>query len=306
VPQPDATIVVTTRDRPGLVAGAVDSALAQTLPAVEVIVVDDASTDPPRLARDDQRLRLLRTSRPGGVCAARNLGLQAARGRWISFLDDDDRLLPDMLTASLEAARASTLPRPVAVLSALVDVDAQGRITRRLPPGTVAKGGHYSLEEGTWDHLPAHNTLVAPTEVVRTIGGWDPALRTWEHTDFFLRLNAVCSIQGLDRVTYRRLGHRSDRLSQHLPDRADSIQRTLAKHAVAFARHPRRRAHYLRALGLARLRMGQWGPAVSASARALLVAPGSAKGAGQLLASLSGPLLFGLLDPSRRPQGPGR
>jgi hypothetical protein len=225
-------------------------------------------------------------------------GPVAARGSWITFLDDDDRLLPDMVAAALKAARASTLPRPVAVLSTLDDVDEQGNIIRRLPPATVAKGGRYSLEEDTRDHLPAHNSLVAPTGLVRGIGGWDEALRTWEHTDFFLRLNAVCSIQGLERVTYRRLVHRSDRLSGNLPDRVDSIQRTLDKHATTFARSPRRRAHYLRAMGLAQLRMGHWGPAVAASAQALVAAPRSARNAGQLLASLAGPGVWTLLDPN--------
>jgi len=306
VPQPDVTIVITTRDRPGLVEGAVGSALAQTGPSVEVVVVDDASTVPVGLNTTDHRLRLLRTRRSRGVCAARNHGLAAAHGHWVTFLDDDDRLLPGMLAVSLEAANASTLPPPVAVLSALEDVDAQGRTTRRLRPATLAKGRHYSLEDAQ-DHLPAHNTLVAPTEVVRAAGGWDEALRAWEHTDFFLRLNAICSIQGEGRVTYRRVAHRSDRLSEDLPARIESIQRTLAKHQAAFAQHPRRHAHYLRAMALARLRMGQWGPAVVASARGVLVSPSSAKGVGQLLASVAGPWVWAQLDPrSQRWRRPPR
>ena len=296
---PEVTIVITTRDRLGAVEGAIDSALAQTVPDIEVVVVDDASTEPVRLARTDDRLRLLRIRRPGGVCAARNRGLAAARGRWITFLDDDDRLLPDMLAASLAAARASALPPPVAVLSALADVDDQGRITRRLRPATLAKGGHYSLHTAAGDHLPTHNTLVAPTEVVRAIGAWDEALRTWEHTDFFLRLNAACSIQGLERVTYRRLAHRSGRLSENLPARIDSIERTLAKHQTVFTQHPWRHAHFLGAMGLARLRLGQWGPAVALSARALRLAPCRPKGIAQLLASLAGPRVWSLLDRAR-------
>ena len=298
--EPDVTIVITTRNRPALVERALDSALAQTLRAIEVVVVDDASTEPIRLTRVDDRVRMSRTERSKGVCAARNQGLAAARGRWVTFLDDDDRLLPDMLVTSLEAARASTLPPPVAVLSALEDVDELGRTTRTLRPATLAKGRHYSLEEGTLDHLPTHNTLVVPTEVVRAIGGWDEALHAWVHTDFFLRLNAVCSIQGVERVTYQRLVHRSGRLSENLPARVDSIQRTLVKHQAAFAQHPRRHAHYLGAMGLAWLRMGRWGPAVVATTRALRRAPWRPRGAAQWLASLAGPRVWALLDPGAR------
>jgi hypothetical protein len=188
-------------------------------------------------------------------------------------------------------------------------VDEQGRIIRRLQPATLARGGRYSLEEGSGDHLPAHNSLVAPTEVVRAIGGWDEALFTWEHIDFFLRLNAICSLQAVERVMYRRVVHRSDRLSGNLPDRVDSIRRTLTKHSTTFAQHPRRRAHYLRAMALAQLRMGQWGSPLATSVRALLLAPGSAKGAGQLLATLAGPKVCSLLAPhagrwDRNPVGP--
>jgi glycosyltransferase involved in cell wall biosynthesis len=297
MPTPDLTIVITTRDRPAdMVNGAVDSALAQTLPAIEVVVVDDASTEPFRPASSDNRLRLLRTPRPAGVCAARNLGVRAAGGRWITFLDDDDRLLPDMAAASLAAVRASALPPPIAVVSALEDVDELGRPIRTLRPATVARGGHYSLGRGTAEHLPTHNTLVVPTEVLRAVGGWDEALRSWEHVDLFLRLNAACSIQGLDQVTYRRQAHRSGRLSQDLPARIDSVQRTLAKHQAAFARHPRRHAHYLGAVGLAWLRLGRRGPAVEMSARALRVWPWRLSGVAQLLASVAGSRIWRLVD----------
>jgi glycosyltransferase involved in cell wall biosynthesis len=296
MPPPDVTIVITTRDRPGLVDGAVDSALAQTVRAIEVVVVDDASTEPVRLARTDSRLCLLRTRGPGGVCAARNQGLAAARGRWITFLDDDDRLLPDMVAASLAAAHASALPPPIAVLSALEDVDERGRSIRTLRPVTVTRGGHYSLGHGTPDHLPVHNTLLAPTEVVRDVGGWDEALWSWEHIDLFLRLNAACSIQGLGQVTYRRLAHRSGRLSENLPARIDSIQRTLAKHQTLFAQHPRRHAHYLGAMGVAWLRLGYWGPAVRVSVQALQVWPWRLRGVAHLLASLAGPRIWSLVD----------
>ncbi len=123
---PEVTVVITTRDRPALVARAVESALAQTLQAIEVIVVDDASAEPLRLARADTRLQIIRRTSSTGVCAARNAGLSVARGRWVTFLDDDDELVPDMLETSLRAARASELPPPVAVLAGIEELDPDG------------------------------------------------------------------------------------------------------------------------------------------------------------------------------------
>ena len=76
-----ATIVIPTHDRPGLLERAVASALAQTTPDLQVVVVDDGSTPPVRLPSPDPRLQVVRNPRPLGPSAARNLGLKAAAGR---------------------------------------------------------------------------------------------------------------------------------------------------------------------------------------------------------------------------------
>jgi len=296
---PEVTVVITTRDRSDLVKRAIESALDQTLPAIEVVVVDDASAQPLRIGCVDERLLVLRRSSSTGVCAARNAGLAAARGRWVTFLDDDDELVPDMLETSLRAAHASTLPRPVAVLAGIEEVDRDGHTTRALLPVTSPKGGHYGLDRTGQGDFATYNTLVCPTETLAAIGGWDEALKAWEHADLFLRLNQVCSIQGVERVLYRRRDHRTGRLSANLQARADSLQRTLAKHRAAFAQHPERHAHYLGAMGITWLRLGRWRPAMAATTRSLFLAPRRAKGVAQWLASLAGPRIWALLDPDR-------
>ena len=297
---PEVTVVITTRDRPSLVSRAVESALTQTVQAIEVIVVDDASVQPLRLGHADTRLQVLRRPSSTGVCAARNAGLAVARGRWVTFLDDDDELAPDMLETSLRAARASKLPPPVAVLAGIEEVDRYGHTTRIRLPVTSARGGRYALDPTMDGDFATHNTLVCPTGLMLAIGGWDEALRAWEHTDLFLRLNQVCSIQGVARVLYRRRDHRTSRLSSNLEARADSLHHTLAKHRAALARHPDRHAHYLGAMGITWLRLGCWRRAVAATTHALWLAPRRPKGVAQWLASLAGPRIWTQLDPERR------
>jgi glycosyltransferase involved in cell wall biosynthesis len=297
LPDPNVSIVIPTRDRPRLVRRAIASALAQTTPDLEVLVVDDGSVEPVR-PPDDGRVRVIRQERPRGPCAARNLAMAAARGQWITFLDDDDELEPDMLAVSLRGAGESALPPPVAVLSGIDVVDQQGRLLERRLPVTLPRGRRYSLEDDQRRSFLTHNTLVAPLEVLWGIGGWDETLPAWEHDDLFLRLNAVCSIQGLDTITYRMTANASFRLSKDLLARAVGIERTLAKHRPLFAGNPERHAYLLGALGLAYLRAGRWVLAVTATSRSLLVRP-RARTCGWWLASLAGPRIVSVADRAR-------
>jgi glycosyltransferase involved in cell wall biosynthesis len=260
-------------------------------------VVDDGSAEPPRLAWADARLRLLRHELSQGVCAARNRGLADARGRFITFLDDDDRLLPHMVERSLQAIAGSALPSPVAALSALEDVDPGG-----LPlggvrqPVSLPRGRPEAPGSGGPTAPGPHATLVAPTQVLRAIGGWDQTLRAWEHTDLFLRLRPACSVQAVHEVTYLRRVHAASRLSRDLPARVESMQRTLATHHAVFASHPRDHARYLGAVGIAWLRMGHWRLAVSATTAALRIAPAHPRVFTRWLASLAGPRVWALID----------
>ena len=85
---------------------AIDSALAQALPpgyALEIIVVDDGSSDQPEaaLARFGEAIKLVRHPRNLGAAAARNTGCEAARGEYIAFLDSDAKWLPGKLFAPI-------------------------------------------------------------------------------------------------------------------------------------------------------------------------------------------------------------
>src|SRR5579875_23336 len=81
------------------VAWAISSALEQTVADIEVLVIDDASTDltaavVEEIAARDPRVRLIRNPVNGGPGVARNFGLDAARGEWVALLDADDAFLP--------------------------------------------------------------------------------------------------------------------------------------------------------------------------------------------------------------------
>lgn len=114
VEAPSVSVVVPTYQRRELVARAVRSVLAQTYQDFELVVVDDGSNDGTdgSLAGIDVRLRYHRQQNRGAA-AARNRGLQLARGPVVAFLDSDDRWLPDHLAVVTEALRGN----PEAVLA---------------------------------------------------------------------------------------------------------------------------------------------------------------------------------------------
>lgn len=278
---------------------AVESALAQTLGDLEIIVVDDGSLREPDLP-SDPRIRAIRCDKPRGVCAARNTAIKEARGRWITFLDDDDELVPRMLEASLRVASDSGLPQPVAVLSSIEVVDAEGGVLEVRVPPRLPRGRHFFLEDITDFSFQTQNSLVAPVSLVRDIGGWDEGLMAMEHDDFFLRLNASASIEANPAVGYRLTAHDGPRLSRDLSARADAMKRVVDRHREAFRSHPRRFAEYLGTMGTTNLRAGRWTRAVAASTNALVRDPLRPHALRQWSMSLAGPRAWGLIDAGRR------
>jgi succinoglycan biosynthesis protein ExoO len=106
---PTVTVLIAAYNAAGFVGRAVASALAQSLAPLEVLVVDDASTDDTvpvvrQLAAADSRIHLITLQENGGPSAARNAGLDAAMGEWIAVLDADDAFMPQRLERMLRFA----------------------------------------------------------------------------------------------------------------------------------------------------------------------------------------------------------
>ncbi|MBN1516869.1 glycosyltransferase family 2 protein [Candidatus Sumerlaeota bacterium] len=107
---PSVSVVLCAYNRAKLLTRAVRSVLAQSVEDWELIIVDDGSTDETRetarpfVLADRRILYLLQAHR--GLSAARNAGIAASRGEWITFLDSDDEYLPEHLERRLELVRA--------------------------------------------------------------------------------------------------------------------------------------------------------------------------------------------------------
>src|SRR5262245_2837185 len=109
---PDVSFIVAAYNVAPYIEAAVASALVQTGVSVEVIVVDDASSDETAskaaaMAMNDPRVRLIRRETRGGPSAARNAAMDAAAGSWLAILDADDLITPERTTRLLELATAT-------------------------------------------------------------------------------------------------------------------------------------------------------------------------------------------------------
>jgi glycosyltransferase involved in cell wall biosynthesis len=231
---PEVSVVIPTLDRPEFVAQAVTDALRQERVALEVIVVDDGSTDPAAtagLAELDPRIRVIHHPERRGVAAARNTGIEHARGEWVAFLDDDDRWEPEKLRIQLDAA--ADAGASWAYAGATV-IDADERIIKRDGPGEPD-----ALRQRIANPVPGGcSNTVARVDLVQAVGGFDPQLSLTADWDLWIRLAdreepAVCH----DFVVgYRR---HADNMHLYDLDRFDAELEYIArKYELATVRQP--------------------------------------------------------------------
>ena len=180
------TVVIPTRNRPDLLRLTLTSVLRQHDVPLQVIVVDDASTEDVTgvvSSFADPRVRIARQDIRKGVSAARNRGAKEASTDWVAFCDDDDVWSPEKLSRQLGAACSAGRDWAYA---GCVLVDAQLEIHGGTPPlapeaMTAALRSHNAVPAG------ASNVLVR-TRVFDHVGGFDEHLTHVPDWDLWLRL----------------------------------------------------------------------------------------------------------------------
>jgi glycosyltransferase involved in cell wall biosynthesis len=197
------SVYIPTRNRVGLLEKAVKSVLSQTYENIELIVVNDASTDDTerfllRVAKLDPRLTYVSNSRPRGAPASRNIAIQKSGGVFVTGLDDDDEFLPERIGAFVDywALLIRCGVRPACLYAQ--DIWVQNGLRHH----TTRKKSSVTAEQ-LLDYNYIGNQIFAPKAHFIGAGLFDENLPAWQDLDLLIRL-LQCFGQAhlLDMATY--------------------------------------------------------------------------------------------------------
>ncbi len=201
---PLVSVIIPAYNAQPFIAETVHSALAQTHTPLEVIVMDDGSTDDTgRIVQSFQDTRISYHYKPNtGVADTRNQGFTLSSGQYIVFLDSDDIMLPDNLSLKVSALQAHQ--EWGAVYSAKIVFDHVTNEDHKVQRG---KGGHLlqSLLKFENGIFTAPSAYMFRRESIQKLNGYDPNMNTSADLELLVRLAQVSEIGYLDQplVKYR-------------------------------------------------------------------------------------------------------
>jgi glycosyltransferase involved in cell wall biosynthesis len=207
---PLVSVIIPTHNRWPMIAQAVQSVLAQTFKAFELIIVDDGSTDGTARSLNSCDSRLKLVSQPqAGVAAARNAGVAMSRGKYIAFLDSDDLWSPTKLAIQVDFMERNSGVHICQTEEVWIrrGVRVNPKARHRKPTGDIFQP---SLEL----------CLVSPSAVMMTkelfylAGGFDESFPVCEDYDLWLRIAVGHPVYLIDRPLVTKRGGHADQLSR--------------------------------------------------------------------------------------------
>jgi len=228
------SVVIPAFNRGPRIAPTIDSVLAQTLAPLEIVVVDDGSTDGTANWIEEHygaKVRVVR-GRNGGVARARNRGWREAKGEWIAFLDHDDLFHPDKLATVAPLIQGDA----GVVVSRWREVE-NGHTIRESPIAST-RGGAFDWLFGWNNPLVSMSVPLVRRSSLEGVGGFDPRCAPADDWDLWLRLAArQTPFAWSEAVLTDYILHEG----QQRRDEARmfrAVRRTLSRHPRALATRP--------------------------------------------------------------------
>jgi glycosyltransferase involved in cell wall biosynthesis len=286
---PRISAVIPAYNREATVETAIRSVLWQTVPPLEVIVVDDGSTDATAArveAIADPRVKLVRQAN-GGISAARNRGIAEAAGDWVAFQDSDDEWLPRKLELQLAALAAAPEPTDAVYCGLLItgtpeeggarapDSAERSRIAYHPDAGVRSVSGRI-LPTLLATNPISTQTLMARRGTLLAVGAFDTALKSLVDWDIAIRLAAHGPIAFVDEpLVVQRFTPNS--ITRDRAKRIDSWIAVLEKHGRLFDSHPQAKLVHLHRIAGNLRRIGEHARAAPFFAEARRLDPAGAR-----------------------------
>lgn len=213
MPAPLVSVIMPTFNRAGWLSDSIGSVLSQTYPSIELIVVDDGSTDHTTevVQAFGDRLTYLRQANRG-VSAARNRGVAASQGAWVAFLDSDDLWRPTKVAAQ------------VALFQAQPEVEVCYTDEIWIRHGVRVNPKRIHQKHTGWLFEPSlPRCIISPSSVMMRrslwtrLGGFDERLPACEDYDLWLRMTARVPVTLVPEALIVKRGGHADQLSRATP-----------------------------------------------------------------------------------------
>ena len=240
------SVVIPTYNGGDYLAEAIGSVRQQTLAVAEIIVVDDGSRDESAEIAERLGARVIRQENRG-VCAARNVGIRAARSEWIAFLDQDDIWAPEKIALQWDATERYP---DVGLVSCFMNwfepddpTNASPQLSALCEPGAPNISYFPEISEA----LPLSRTTDNPSSVLirrdhlLAVGLFDEELRQNEDLELFLRLARRCSLAVVEKTLIEHRVHVKSRSKDTL-ESGLSFMKVVDKLAAEPDKYPRKAA----------------------------------------------------------------
>ncbi|ELY53472.1 glycosyl transferase family protein [Natronococcus amylolyticus DSM 10524] len=271
---PAVSIVIPTYNRASVVGRAIDSALAQTADDLEVIVVDDGSTDGTDAVLDscdDDRLEVLETGSNGGANAARNRGIERATGEFVSFLDSDDELASTHVARVLETFQEA--PEQVRGVYTSYRKHRDGAVY-----DVIRAQERVTLEDlGRGNPVGSFSATTFRASAFDDVGPLDEELPAVQDYEFYLRLLAAdegAEIRGIPELLLDRHTD-GERIGTDPERKLEGYRRVLERHGEHVGR--RRRAELAANVAIIYAESGRRESAAAYLRHALAIDPGNVR-----------------------------
>jgi glycosyltransferase involved in cell wall biosynthesis len=266
---PYFSVIIPTYNRASIIDRAINAVLQQSFDDVEIIVVDDGSTDATAaVVRSISSPKLTYIYQENkGVCAARNLGASKATGKYLLFYDSDDLVLP---TALLDFKNAN-----IDDAADLLFGDVEKKVLNKNASTIIKSSNPYGNNKGTGLYLAG--SFCIATSFFEKLGGYDENIRFGENTELRFRIDLIKPKKVFTNSIVLIYEVSTDGGSANLKNKIISNHYIMNKHGYYFKQYPKVKQMYFQNNAIAYFELKQYRNAILENIKAWYAYPKNIK-----------------------------